>query len=79
MTPVLEATKTVLSGAGGGPKSRPYYLLTIPSSFPLSRLRERRDYEAACIHPGIRSDKNISFDGFVVTPAPFNLALFPAR
>lgn len=71
-TGLLKDTKMiVLSGTAGGLKNRPYYLLTIPSSLPLSRLRERRDYEAACAHPGMRSDKNISFDAFVVTPPSF--------
>ena len=73
VTPVLQAAKmTVLSDATGGLKNRPYYFLTIPSSLPLSRLRERRNYEKwACAHRGIKFDKNISFDGYVVTPASF--------
>lgn len=43
---VSEATKTTMQRAGSpkGPSLLPF---TIPSALPLSRLRERRDYEEA--------------------------------
>jgi len=79
MALVLESSTKMmaLSGAAGNSKNRPYYLITIPSLLPLSRLRERRDYEAACAHPGIRSDKNISFDRWRRHPSTI-FALFPS-
>jgi len=47
-----------------GPKGPPLLPSYDPFIAPLSRLRERRDYGAARLNPGIRSDKNISPGAF---------------
>lgn len=51
-----------------GPKGRPLLPSYDPFIAPLSRLRERRDYGAARLNPGTRSDKNISPGAFLATP-----------
>lgn len=68
-SPELQRRRSLGGAAHWWPKGLPLLPSYDPFSLPLSRLRERWDYEATRANPVVRSDKNISFDVF--SPCPF--------